>query len=111
MSDRYNIEAVQGSSLLLSITCRDNNSNYINFSGYNVRGYVREKYSSTGILLNLNPTIHTSYISGLINISGYSEDLAAIPVGQYVYDIEAYTNSYVFKPIKGYFSLYPQATY
>lgn len=112
MSERYDIEATQGSTLLLSIACRDSDNNYINLSGYSARGYIKEKYSSTGILLNLNPIIDTGYISGIINISGYSEAISIIPVGQYPYDIEIYTSGgYVSKPVKGYVSVYPQSTF
>lgn len=110
-SSNYNISAVQGSTLLLSINCRDSNNNYINFSGYSTRGGIKYSYSSTGLLLDLNPIIDISYISGLINISGNSEDLAALKVSQYPYDIEAYTSGgYVFKPLMGYISISPQVT-
>lgn len=111
MSDVYNISAIQGSTLLLHINCKDSNNNYINFSGYTARGYVKYKYSSTGYLLNLNPIIDQSYVSGLIRISGNADDLANISCGRYPFDIEASgANNYIFKPIRGYFDLEPEVS-
>lgn len=112
MSTQYDISAIQGSTLLLNINCRDSNNNYINFNGYSARGYVRYNYSSTGVLLNLNPQIHPSFISGLITISGRADDMSNLKAGVYVYDIEASgINNYVFKPLRGYFEIGPESTY
>ena len=112
MADTYNISATQGSTLLLNITCRDSSNNYINFSGYTTQGYVRYSYGSTGTLLNLNPQIHPSYSSGLITISGLADDTATLKPGIYVYDIEASgVNNYVFKPVRGYFSVNPECSF
>ncbi len=111
MATTYNISAIQGSTLLLNITCRDSAGNFIDFTNYNVRGFVKDKFSSTGVLLNLNPQIHPSFISGLITISGKADDIARVNVGIYPYDIEASgLNNYVFKPLKGYFYCEPQST-
>lgn len=111
-TDRYNISAVQGSTLLLNINIRDSNNNYLNLNGYSARGYVRSNYSSTGILLNLNPQIHPSYVSGLITLSGAQDSMSSLPCGIWVYDIECSgSNNYVFKPVRGYFSVEAESTY
>lgn len=111
MATNYNIDAYQGSTLSFSINCQDSDGNYINLSGYSARGQVKKQYSSTDILFNLNPTIDTSYVSGLVNISGNATGLAILPVGIFVYDVELYNSGgYVFKPIQGYLSLYPEST-
>ncbi len=112
MGDIYNIEATQGSTLLLNITCRDSNGDYINFGGYTSQGYVRYGYGSTGTLLNLNPQIHSSLVSGLIILSGRADDMASMKAGIYVYDIECSgSNNYTFKPIKGTFSVFPECSF
>lgn len=112
MSDTYNISAIQGSTLLLNINIRDSSNNYLNLNGYTARGYVRASYSSTGILLDLQPQIHPSYISGLITLSGTQTGMANMPVGVFPYDIElSGANDYVFKPIRGYVSVEPETTY
>lgn len=89
MATSYNISTYQGDFLQAILSVKDTNNNPINLAGYDVRGQVRTSYGSTGIFLNLNPTI-TSNISGLINISIPSETTENIPVGIYVYDIERY---------------------
>jgi len=110
--DTYNIESTQGNTLLLSLTANDSLGNALNLSGYNARGYVKDLYSSTGIMLNLNPTVDPSYINGIINISGNSEAIAAMPVGKFPYDLEVYNSGgYVTKFLRGYFYVYPQVTY
>lgn len=112
MSDRYNISAIQGSTLLLNLNIKDSNGSYINLSGYTARGYVRGKYSNTGILLDLQPQIHPSYVSGLVTLSGAQTGMAAMPVGQFPYEVEiSGSNDYVYKAIRGYFSCDPEATY
>ena len=112
MADRYNISAIQGSTLLLNINCKNADGSYIIFSGYTVRGFVRYQYSSSGVLLDLQPKIHSSMISGLITLSGTQSGMANMKVGRFVYDIEASgANDYVFKPIRGYFDVEPEATY
>jgi len=112
MADRYNILAVRGSTLLLNINIRDSNNNYINLGGYTARGSVRYSYGSTGVMLNLNPQIHPSFVSGLITLSGSQTSMSALPCGQFVYDIECSgASDYVFKPVKGYFLVEPESTY
>mgnify|MGYP001607779087 CR=1 FL=1 len=112
MSSRYNISAIQGSTLLLNINLTDINNAYINLQGYGVRGHVRSKFSDSGILFNLNPQIHpTSYISGLITISGSATGLAAVPIGQHNFDIEVTgASDYVLKALVGYFNVDPEVT-
>ena len=111
MSSKYNISAIQGNTLLLSLTANDSNNLPINLSGYSVRGYVRYSYGSSGILYNLNPTI-TNEISGLISISGNATGLAALPVGNFPYDLEAQSSGgYVTKFLMGSFEVLPEATY
>lgn len=112
MADTYHIQAIRGATLLLNINCRNSDNTYINLSGYTAKGYVREKFTSSGILLDLQPQVHSSFISGLITLSGAATGLAVMPVGQFVYDIDCSgSNEYVFKPVRGYFSVGPEATY
>ena len=111
-NDRYNISAIQGSTLLLNLNVKNSDGTYMNLSGYTVRSFVREQYSSTGVLLNLNPNIHSSMISGLVLISGTATGMANLKVGEYVYDVElSGASEYVIKPIVGYFQVGPETTY
>lgn len=113
MPQIYNIDATQGSTLLLNLNVNDSLGNPINLTNYVVKGYVKYNYSSTGILLNLNPFINPATASsGVIQISGKAEDLANVPVGKFPYDIEVSgINDFVFKPIKGTININPEVTY
>jgi hypothetical protein len=105
----YNITGYQGSTLLLTLTCTNSDGTYLNLNGYNVRGGVKGEFSSTGLLLNLYPSI-ISFESGKIRISGNSNDLAGTPIGIFPYDIEAYNSGdYVFKPLRGYLYCFPES--
>jgi len=113
MATFYNFTGYQGDYIQLSLNVVDSSGSAISFSGYDVRGQVRASYGSTGILLNLNPTI-TSYSGNAssISINSYiSEDL---PVGEFVYDIERYpsgiTTGDSIKLLRGKFSVLPEVT-
>lgn len=110
MATTYDISAIQGNTLLLTLTADDINGNPINLSGYSTRGYVKYRYSDTGYLLDLNPTVISPAISGMVSISGSANNLANMPVGTFVYDLEAYAGDYVTKFLRGYFKVYPEAT-
>lgn len=109
MASNYNITGIQGSTLSLRLTCTNSDGSSLNLSGYSITGYCKEKYSSTGKLFDLNASF-VSAVSGIINISGNANDLTNVPVGVYVYNIEAQLGEYVFKPLGGYLSVYPEAT-
>jgi hypothetical protein len=111
MADTYNITAIQGNTLLLNLTANDSAGSPINLSGYSARGYVKYKYSDTGILLNLNPAIDPAYVNGVVSISGNASDLSAMPVGVFVYDLEVFNSGdYVTKFLRGYFNVSPEVT-
>ncbi len=113
MADVYNIQAAQGASIYLRFVARDDNADPLDLTNYNVSGFVRYRYSDTGVLLNLNPTIDGSFISGFIDVDVAGAITAALPPMQGVYDIEIsnkYT-SYQTKVVKGLFNLEPEVTY
>ena len=113
MATFYNITGYQGDYLQLSLNVISSSGTAISFSGYDVRGQVRASYGSTGIMLDLQPTI-TSDISGLISISIPSTGSAAMPVNEYVYDIERYPSGNIsgnsIKLLRGKFSILPEVT-
>lgn len=120
MATTYNIEASQGNTLNLRLCVKDTDAVPINLSGYSVRGQVRNRYSSTGVLLHLQPEIVTgvsgsAYVSGLIDILIRPTGTVILPVIQGVYDIEKFTQSVgvdydVEKIMQGYFNISPEAT-
>lgn len=122
MASSYNISTIQGDNLQITLKIKDQYSNPINLSGYDVRGVVKYAYGYTGdqqILVNLSPTIYSGingsyYPSGIININIDSYTMASVPVGTFVYDIERYPygvptgNS--IKLLRGKFIVSPEVT-
>jgi hypothetical protein len=111
MASVYDINLLRGTSLVLTLVAKDSSNNLLNLSGYSVRGSVKNRFSDTGSLLNLSPTIDTSYVSGLvlINVSGAATE--SLPITRCKYDVEIYNNSgYVLNILKGDFFVDPQVT-
>lgn len=111
MASTYTLEIIQGNSLDLQINATNSDGSYINLSGYGARGQIRYLYGATGVLLDLHPTVHNSYVSGIININIPSTGTAALPVGTFVYDIEITgANDFCLKYLRGYAPVSPEAT-
>lgn len=122
MATSYNIEAIQGDVLNLTLIVRDSYGNNINLSGYDIRGQVRYGYGYTGVsglLLQFNPVLYSGtygeYLpSGIIFINVGSYLTQNLPVGSFVYDIERYTASNLsgdaVKLLRGKFIVSPEVT-
>ena len=122
MYNSYDISTIQGDHLQLSLTLKSQNGALVNLSGYAVRGEVRYSYGYTGVsglLLNLNPVIYSGiggsyYASGLVNINIPSYEMASMPVGSFVYDIERYPSGVPtgnsIKLLRGKFIVSPEVT-
>ena len=113
MATFYNITGYQGDNIQLTLNLKDSNGAALNLSGYGVRGQVRASYGSTGVLLDLNPTI-TSALSGSVSINIDSYISADIPVSDHIYDIERYPSGILtgnsIKLMRGKFSILPEVT-
>jgi hypothetical protein len=108
----YNISLNKGENFDLTATLQDSTGGIMNLSGYNVRGYVRYSYGSSGILLDLAPTILNSP-SGIVAINLTPTQTAALPVTVALYDVERYTsgNFIVNRILNGSFTINPEVTY
>jgi len=113
MATFYNITGYQGDYIQLTLNLKDSNGTALNLSGYGVRGQVRASYGSTGVLLDLNPTI-TNLLSGTMAININSYISADIPISDHVYDIERYPSGILtgnsIKLMRGKFSILPEVT-
>lgn len=121
MATVYNFSATQGSQLSVRLNVKDASGDPINLSGYAVRGVVKYRYSSTSSLVNLDPVIVSGttgslYASGYVDVYLSGSQTAALPIGEFVYDIEKYPNGAsssegaVDKILAGDFLVYPQVT-
>jgi hypothetical protein len=121
MATVYNFSATQGSQLSVRLNVKDASGDALDLTGYEARGIVKYRYSSTNTLIDLNPTIvsgvtGSAYASGLIDVYLSGSQTSALPVGDFVYDIEKYpsgasnTEGAVDKILAGGFLVYPQVT-
>jgi len=132
MATSYDLNITQGSTFNVRLTTKDSNGNALNLSGYHVSGYIRNKYSDTASLLNMEPLIVSGHaldqtlapgvlkastdaiFSGLIDISLIPAKTSALPITQAIYDIEIYLDTAetsVFKILNGKANIHPESTY
>ena len=107
----YNISINQGESYNLDATLISASGTNVNLSGYSLRGQARYSYGSTGVLIDLNPTI-TNATGGNINVSLTPAQTAGLPTTIAVYDIESFVSgdSTVNRVLNGLFSISPEVT-
>lgn len=122
MATSYDISTIQGDNLQIALSLKDQYSNPINLSGYDVRGVVKYAYGFTGIsglIVDLAPVVDSGvngsfYASGLININIPSYTMASVPVGSFVYDIERFPRGIPtgnsIKLLRGKFIVSPEVT-
>ena len=112
MATEYDIIATKGASLKLTFTALDETNTPIDLTQYSVSGYVRLKYSDTGVLLDLEPQIDSSYTGGLINLELTPDKLEDLPITEAVYDIKVqHISGYVAQAVYGMFEINPAVTY
>lgn len=111
----YNLTINQGETYDLTATLLNTSGTNLDINGYSLRGKVRYSYGSTGILLNLAPTI-VNATSGIINVTLTPAETASLPITIGVYDIERYVQGQtpetsVFRVLQGSVKVNPEVTY
>jgi hypothetical protein len=108
-----NLTINQGEFYTNRLTGVDSAGNALNLTNHSASGFIRHQYGSSGVLFNLNPSIHSSYVSGLIDLNLNATGTAGLPVGKFVYDIEVFSGNVTgaFKVFKGVVSVNPEVTY
>ena len=115
MATSYDINLTRGSDFNVRLVVKDDAGASYNLTGFAVSGVVKNKYSDTGNLLDLNPEIVSGvngagYVSGFIDISIIGSQTTGLPITQAVYDIEIYKGTYHQKVILGQANIYPEVT-
>ena len=100
----------QGTSYNVNLDLTDCNNLPINLNGYAISGYAKTSYGSTGVLINLNPTI-TSANSGIISIAVTPQQTQGLPVSIFPYDIEMSNGTQTLKVLRGLVYLSPEVTF
>ena len=108
----FDINIQQGTTFNLTFIASDCSGNLFNFSGYSARGKVKYAYGYTGVMLDLQPQIDPSLISGIITISIPQEMTSGLPVTKGVFDVEAFNSGdYCFKIAGGYANIFPEVSF
>lgn len=106
------LNIIQGVTFSGRITVSNSNGTLTNLTGMSASGSVKYRYSQTGSLFSLNPVVHTSYVSGIIDFSVSGATTLNSPVGKHPYDINIYnTNGYVDRVSYGTCEIEPIVTY
>lgn len=110
--DTYDLTIYQGQTYSLSSTLRNADGSAMNLSGYAISGFIKTKYSDSGILVNLNAQI-TSGISGTILLSIPATGTSAMPVNYAFYDVELFNSgdNSTTRVLMGKAVVYPEVTY
>ena len=111
MATSYNLNVTKGQGISIRLNAKDDDGFPLNLSGYSISGHARERYSSSGILLNLSPSVVSGYeASGYIDINVSSSNTVGLPVTPAVYDVEMHSGASVTRLIEGYLNIYPEVT-
>jgi hypothetical protein len=115
MPVNYDLNIIKGSTFTARVTAKNADGSPIDLTHFETRGYVKQRYSDTGVLLDLNPVPTPAFeASGYIDIVVPATGTAVLPVTQAVYDIEMYgptgTEDFVIKLLDGRVNIYPEVT-
>ena len=115
MAAIYDFNITQGDEFAVRLTVTTGTSGGMDLSGYAARGYVKNKYSDTGVLLDLSPTVVSGdlgalYASGYLDIAVSGNQTKSLPVTQGVFDIEIYKGTYAKKVVVGNVNISPEVT-
>lgn len=111
MPTSFDLDIHAGSEFAVTLTAKNSDGTLVNLSGYSARGYVKKSYADSSALLDLQPSVHTSYVSGLIDIAILATGTSGLAITQGLYDIEIYTTgTYVSRILQGKVNIYPNVT-
>lgn len=110
---KYNILCPQGTTYSTQITYNIDDVP-VNLTGYNARLQVREFHYSPDYILGFDSisssAIYVGGSAGTINIDIPPSSTEWLIPGDYVYDLEIYTSTNVYRLIEGKFSISPEVT-
>tara|TARA_Y100001973_G_C5153754_1_gene309569 strand:- start:320 stop:709 length:390 start_codon:yes stop_codon:yes gene_type:complete len=115
MATSYDINLTRGNDFSVRLAVKDDAGSAYNLTGYTASGVVRNKYSDTGYLVDLNAKVVSGvngagYVSGFIDLYLSGNQTTGVPVTQGVYDVEIYSGTYHQKVILGQANIYPEVT-
>lgn len=108
MTITAHLQIDQGSTFTDRLQYLDGNNDPVNLTGYYLRGFLRETYSSqNAFALNLD---YDNITTGNIVVSLTSQETAYLEKTRYVYDIEGYNQGNVIRLFEGIATVNPGVT-
>lgn len=104
----------QGESFCFNLTANNADGTSFNLSGYNLRSYIKPRYSATGFVAFSG--LVTNATSGIVQLSLTSTQTNNLSAGIHVYDVEAYTtgvsgiDDQVQRLLNGHINIFPNVT-
>jgi hypothetical protein len=109
----YVLTLDQGANFNLELLYKDANNAVINLNGYTAAMQIRKAYDASVKALDLtteNGGIVITGNLGKIAISATATQTAAIPSGEYVYDVEITSGGVVSRILQGNVNVSPEVT-
>lgn len=113
MAGTYNITCEQGATFQRVITWKDKDGNLTNLSGYTAAMQVRASRCAPNVISTLtsaNAKIALGGALGTITLTLTATETAALPIGEFVYDLELTTGSTVYRLLAGTFTVSGEVT-
>lgn len=109
----YNFLCEQGATLQRTFQYQNELAVAINLTGATARMQVRAEVGSVGVIIELtteNNRLTINGVLGEIDLEVSAVDTAALPVGNYYYDLELIEGSFVTRLIEGRFFVKAEVT-
>lgn len=116
MSTPYFLNITPNINFNVTIIAQNSDGTFINLTGYNTSGYIRNSYGDSGVLYNFFVTADPSYISGIVYLSGKYPVLNPSgyqnPLGTFPFDVIAVNSQgYETMILGGFTNIGPIVTY
>jgi hypothetical protein len=108
----YDITADQGSTFQRRFQYLDAEGSAIDLDGYTARMQVREAFEAGTILALVSPGggIEITAGSGILDVTASAAQMEALPVGDWLYDLEIVQGAFVTKLVRGRFVVRAEVT-
>lgn len=105
------LDCYQGASFDYTLTWKTNGT-AVNLTGYSARMQVRQTADATATVLSISngSGITLGGTAGTVLLEASATTTAALAAGQYVYDLELVSGSYVTRLVEGNFVIYSEVT-
>lgn len=109
MSGTVNLTIEQGSTFSRLITIQDESQTPVNITGNTFAGQIRKRHASDTVEATFTCTV-TDGAAGKLTVALTDEQTAAIPSGDWVYDIEWYNGTVTGRLLEGSVYVSPEVT-